>query len=78
MIYLIKGKASAFHAFKTYKAIDQNQDQSQVKTIRTDNGGEYCSMEWRPFLKTQGIRHEFTTIYNHNKMELQNERIGRY
>ena len=60
----MKSKASAFNAFKTYKALAENQCQSQIKTIRRDNGGEYCSTEWKTFCKTQGIRHEFTTSYN--------------
>ena len=64
IIYFMKSKAGAFNAFKTYKALAENQCQSQIKTIRTDNGGEYCSTEWKTFCKTQGIRHEFTTSYN--------------
>ena len=60
----MKSKVGAFNAFKTYKALVENQCQSQIKTIRTDNGGEYCSTEGKTFCKTEGIRHEFTTSYN--------------
>ena len=32
----------------------------QLKILRMDNGGEYMSMEFSDYLKTEGIRHEFT------------------
>ena len=77
IIYFRKSKVGAFNAFKTYKALAENQCQSQIKTIRTDNGGEYCSTEWKTFCKTQGIRHEFTMSF-HNKMVWRSGRIGHY
>ena len=30
------------------------------RTLRTDNGGEYTSTEFGPYLRHEGIRHEFT------------------
>ena len=32
----------------------------KVKTIRTNNRGEYTSTEFGSFLRHEGIRHEFT------------------
>ena len=31
-----------------------------VKTLRTDNGGQYTSMEFKKYLKSEGVRHELT------------------
>ena len=32
----------------------------KVKTLRTDNGGEYTSTEFETYLKNERIRHELT------------------
>ena len=32
----------------------------QVKTLRSDNGGEYLSDEFQAYLKKEGIEHELT------------------
>ena len=31
-----------------------------MKTFRTDNGGEFTSNEFEEYLKSEGIKHEFT------------------
>ena len=64
VVYFLKSKAGAFNAFQTYKALAENQCQTKVTTIRTDNGGEYCSKEWINFCNTHGIRHEYSVSYN--------------
>ena len=64
IIYFIKSKVNAFNAFKTYKALVEDQCQSQIKTITTYNGREYWPTEWKTFFMAQGIRHEITTSYN--------------
>lgn len=32
----------------------------QLKTLRTDNGGEYSSTEFADYLRSEGVRHERT------------------
>ena len=64
ILYFLKSKAGAFNAFKTYKTLVENQCQSKITTIRTDNGGEYCSKEWISLCNTHGIRHEHSIPYN--------------
>ena len=63
IIYFLKAKSEAFNAFKTYKAYVENQCQSKINTIRTDNGGEYFSHEWIKFCQEHGIRHQHTVPY---------------
>ena len=60
----MKAKSEAFNAFTTYKAYVENQCQSKINTIRTDNGGEYFSHVWIKFCQEHGIRHEHTVPYN--------------
>ena len=34
-----------------------------LKSLRTDNGGEYISTEFKEYLKLRGIHHELTVPY---------------
>ena len=36
----------------------------KLKTLCTDNGGEYTSRDFQSYLKTEGIRHELTVPKN--------------
>ena len=36
----------------------------KLKALRTDNGGEYTSREFKTYLKMEGIRHELTVPKN--------------
>ena len=58
--YIIKRKSEVFEKFKEWKAMAEKSCKASVKTLRTDNGGEYISSEFEQFLKTNGIRHEYT------------------
>ena len=42
----------------------KNRTGKNVKTFRTDNGGEYCSREFGTFLKEEGIAHQLTVPHN--------------
>ena len=59
-VYFLKTKDQVFEKFKEWKALVENTFDQKVKTLRTDNGGEYTSNEFEKFLKEQGIRHEKT------------------
>ena len=39
---------------------DRNSNGRKLKTLRTDNRGEYKSAEFSVYLKKEGVRHEFT------------------
>ena len=66
-IYLLKQKGDTLKSFKDWKALVENQTQSSVKILRTDNGGEYISKEFETFLKKKGITHELTVPYSPQK-----------
>lgn len=42
-------KSEVFSVFKKWKAEVENQVEEKVKCIRTDNGGEYDSTEFKLF-----------------------------
>ena len=54
-IYLLRKKSEVFDRFKEFKALVENQTEKKIKTLRTDNGGEFCKKEIEEFCKKCGI-----------------------
>ena len=50
-IYFLKTKNEVFRKFKEFKALIENHSERRIKTLRTDNGGEYTSKEFESFCK---------------------------
>ena len=60
----MKTKSKVFGKFKEFKALIENHSERTIKTLRSDNGGEYTSKEFEAFCKEAGIKRELTTPYN--------------
>ena len=58
--YILRSKDKVFEKFVEWKSLVENQSGRKLKTLRTDNGGEYTSNEFVSYLKKEGIRHEYT------------------
>ena len=43
-----------------WKALVEKSTGQKLKTLRTDNGGEYTSEMFDSYLKKEGIKHELT------------------
>jgi hypothetical protein len=63
-LYLLKTKDEVFNKFQEFKAEIENLTNKKIKTLRTDNGGEYTSKEFVAFCKLVGIRRELTVPHN--------------
>ena len=63
-IYFLKGKSEVFSKFKEYKALVENQADRKIKTLRSDNGGEFTSEEFKEICRESGIKRELSTPYN--------------
>jgi len=63
-VYLLRHKSEALSIFKQYKTSVELQIGFSIKTLRSDNGGEYVSSLFDDFYKDQGIHHEFTVPYS--------------
>ena len=63
-VYFLKHKSEVFEKFKEFHAEVTNFNDKRIKTLRTDNGGEYTSVEFEQYLKNNGIRHEVTTPFS--------------
>lgn len=76
--YVLKKKSEVFSVFRKWKALVENETGRSVKTLRTDNGGEYTSKEFQGYLQTHGIRHERTipkTPQQNGKAERMNRTL---
>ncbi|KAL0352611.1 UNVERIFIED_CONTAM: Retrovirus-related Pol polyprotein from transposon TNT 1-94 [Sesamum calycinum] len=54
-VYLIRYKSKAFVRFKEFRLEVENQTGRKIKTLQSDRGGEYLSVEFIDYLKENSI-----------------------
>jgi len=54
-VYFLRQKIETFSMFKKLKALVENQTVRKIKTLRTDNGLEFCETEFNKFCAINGI-----------------------
>ncbi|GJV93579.1 retrotransposon protein, putative, ty1-copia subclass [Tanacetum coccineum] len=62
-VYLLKHKHEVFETFKVFKNEVENQLGKTIKALRSYQGGEYISQEFKDYLKTCGIFQQLTHPY---------------
>lgn len=62
-VYLLKSKDEALNAFKKFKTHVEKESDKQVKTLRTDHGGEFCSLDFTKYCEENVIARHLTTPY---------------
>jgi transposase InsO family protein len=55
-IYFLKKKSEVLNCFKDFKAIVEKQSGCKIRTVRSNQGGEYTSNDFDAFCTQQGIR----------------------
>jgi transposase InsO family protein len=63
-MYVLKTKDQACDAFARFKSEAENQLDAQIKTVRSDRGGEFLSMAFRDVCEKAGIKRQFTAPYS--------------
>jgi len=63
-VYFLKSKDEVFGKFKEFKALIENLSKRKIKTLKSDNGGEYTSKYFVNVCKDVGIKRELTTPNN--------------
>ena len=58
--YLLSNKSNALHVVKSFVLMVENQFQTSIKKIRSDNGLEFSSTEANLFFQSKGILHQKT------------------
>jgi transposase InsO family protein len=60
---MLKSKADVFTVFKQFRTLLEKSIGRSIKCLRTDNGGEFTSMEFENYCKEFGIDRHKTTAY---------------
>jgi transposase InsO family protein len=59
-IFFFKNKSEAFENFKIYKEMVENEMDSKIKCLRSDNGGEFTSKEFMDYYNSHVIKRQFS------------------
>ncbi|GBM13168.1 Retrovirus-related Pol polyprotein from transposon TNT 1-94 [Araneus ventricosus] len=62
-VFTLKSKSEEFSIFKGYLSRVQRELGRKLKSIRTDNGMEFCHKDFETFLRDLGIRIQRTSFY---------------
>jgi transposase InsO family protein len=60
VIYLMKNKSKAFKKYKLYEVMMKMQWNVKIKSLVSDQGGEYTSHEFKNYLDKQGTAQKIT------------------
>jgi transposase InsO family protein len=63
-IYFLKSKGEVFSKFKEFKTLIENLFEKKIKVLRSYNGGEFTSNEFKALCGEAGIKRELSTSYN--------------
>ena len=63
-IFFMQKKSETFSKFCEFKALVEKESAKHVKALRSENGGEFISAEFKEFCSTEGIRRELITPHN--------------
>jgi transposase InsO family protein len=56
----LRKKSESFENFKMYKEMVENEIDSKIKCLRSDNGGEFNSKEFMEFCSEHGIKRKLS------------------
>jgi transposase InsO family protein len=59
-VCFLKNKLKAFENFKIYKEMVENEMDSRIKCLRSDDGGEFTSKEFMDYCSNHGIKRQFS------------------
>lgn len=59
-VYPLKHKSDVFGKFCEWKSMAESSFGKKLKVLRSDNGGEYTSAEFKDYLRKEGIRNQLT------------------
>ena len=57
-------KDQTFSKFCEFKALVEKELGKKIKALRSENGGEYVSQEFKEFYAAKGIKWELTAPHN--------------
>lgn len=73
-LYLLKSKDEVFEKFEEFRFEGETLTERRIKTLRSDNGGEYTSKEIIAYCKDERIKRELIIPYNHEHIGVAQRR----
>jgi transposase InsO family protein len=58
-VFFLRNKSKAFENFKVYKEMVENEMDSKIKCLISNNGGEFTSKEFMDYCSRHGIKRQF-------------------
>jgi hypothetical protein len=77
-VAFLKEKAEAFEKFKIFKVLTETQTGKILKAVRSDQGGEFMSRDFKEFCVEHGIKREYTiprTPQQNGVVERKNRKV---
>jgi transposase InsO family protein len=77
-VCFLRNKSEAFENFKVYKETVENEMDSKIKCLRSDNGGEFTSKEFMEYCSKYGIKKQFfvaRTPQQNGVVEIKNKTV---
>ena len=62
-VSILKSKSDALTEFKRFKALAEAEQDTHIKGLRSDRGGEFTSEAFADFCTSQGIKRQLTMPY---------------
>jgi transposase InsO family protein len=59
-VCFLRNKSGAFEKFKVYKEMVENEMDSKIKCLRSDNGEDFTSKEFMDYCNRHGIQRKFS------------------
>ena len=59
-------KDQTFSRSCEFKALVEKESRKKIRALRSDNGGEYVSQQFKDFYAAEGIKRELMTPHNPN------------
>ena len=59
-IFFLRNYSKDFEDFKVYKEMVENEMDSKIKCLRSNNGGEFTSKEFMDYCSRHGIKRQFS------------------